>query len=631
MNSWKLDAVYTDESKSVVNYIYIKTDSDNLESLKRTGFFKIHLRKYVQDVSDNLIICKSNLNYSRYKKVMQICDCYCKSKDIDFFVSDELKRYIEEKEIYIDIRCKMGNEIKARDEKYLQKFQEYKEVVDSCLSRNLRERQMWDSFFMYIMKKSCNFSVPGSGKTASILGMYAYMRCKDSVDKIIVICPKNAFGSWIDEFNLCFDGKEKLNLFNIQLYKPKEKINALTYNSDNANMFLFNYESLSGNGIVDAVMRLIDNRTLLIYDEVHKVKSVDGKYAEKAIEVAKNANHVVAVTGTPIPNTYLDIYNFLHILFPSEYDDFFGFETKYLKKVEKKEDILMINQKISPFFCRTTKQQLNVPEPNKDIIIRLKANEDEDNLFSILKKKYHKNKLALMSRILQLESAPNLLLKMLKLKDFADIIDFDRSVNEIDYVDYSEDVKILIGNLKKSSKKQKCIDLVSGLVNDGKTVVVWCIFRDSIKSITDLLNKNGIKAKPIYGEVCLGDRLKLIGDFKNRKFQVLVTNPHTLAESVSLHTVCHDAVYFEYSYNLVHLLQSKDRIHRLGLKENQYTQYYFLMQEYNNNGMFYSMDEQIYERLQEKEKTMLEAIDSDSLELLHTDDEELELIFSELF
>ena len=46
---------------------------------------------------------------------------------------------------------------------------------------------------------------------------------------------------------------------------------------------------------------------------------------------------------------------------------------------------------------------------------------------------------------------------------------------------------------------------------------------------------------------------------------MLLTNPHTLAESVSLHSVCHDAVYFEYSYNLVHPLQSKDRIHRLGL------------------------------------------------------------------
>ena len=56
---------------------------------------------------------------------------------------------------------------------------------------------------------------------------------------------------------------------------------------------------------------------------------------------------------------------------------------------------------------------------------------------------------------------------------------------------------------------------------------------------------------------------------------MLVTNPQTLAESVSLHSVCHDAVYFEYSYNLVHLLQSKDRIHRLGLPDDQKTRYYY--------------------------------------------------------
>lgn len=31
------------------------------------------------------------------------------------------------------------------------------------------------------------------------------------------------------------------------------------------------------------------------------------------------------------------------------------------------------------------------------------------------------------------------------------------------------------------------------------------------------------------------------------KIQVLLTTPHTLAESVSLHSVCHDAIYFEYS------------------------------------------------------------------------------------
>ena len=64
---------------------------------------------------------------------------------------------------------------------------------------------------------------------------------------------------------------------------------------------------------------------------------------------------------------------------------------------------------------------------------------------------------------------------------------------------------------------------------------------------------------------------------KNKEIQVLITNPHTMAESVSLHKQCHDAVYFEYSFNLTHMLQSRDRINRLGLPEQQYTQYHYLL------------------------------------------------------
>lgn len=64
---------------------------------------------------------------------------------------------------------------------------------------------------------------------------------------------------------------------------------------------------------------------------------------------------------------------------------------------------------------------------------------------------------------------------------------------------------------------------------------------------------------------------------------ILITNPHTLAESVSLHKKCHDAIYLEYSFNLTHMIQSRDRIHRLGLLENQYTQYYYLMLSGNEN------------------------------------------------
>ena len=94
--------------------------------------------------------------------------------------------------------------------------------------------------------------------------------------------------------------------------------------------------------------------------------------------------------------------------------------------------------------------------------------------------------------------------------------------------------------------------------------------------------------------------------------------------------MCHDAVYFEYSYNLVHLLQSKDRIHRLGLPDNQKTRYYFMCEKFERDGRELSLDAVIYGRLKEKEQTMLNAIDRGCLEGGYLDDEDLRIIFERL-
>ncbi|GHU52478.1 hypothetical protein AGMMS49975_08350 [Clostridia bacterium] len=124
------------------------------------------------------------------------------------------------------------------------------------------------------------------------------------------------------------------------------------------------------------------------------------------------------------------------------------------------------------------------------------------------------------------------------------------------------------------------------------------------------------------------NRQQILAKFKGCEFTVLLTNPYTLAESVSLHGVFHDAVYYEYSYNLVHLLQFKDHIRRLGLLPEQYTPYYFLQNAYDADGNVCSLDEQIYLRLREKEQTTLNAIDNNVLESMPTSDEDLERIFA---
>ena len=303
------------------------------------------------------------------------------------------------------------------------------------------------------------------------------------------------------------------------------------------------------------------------------------------------------------------------------YDDFFNFTVPMLRNPGI-ADITNINHKIQPFFCRTTKDQLNVPKANEDILCVSEATPEENQLLHILRMKYRKNKLALLVRILQMESDPKLLLKSLDLSDFAYLLDDGVDTHEIDYADYSDEVKGLIESCDKTSKFNRCVELVTALIKENKPTIIWCIFVHSIQSLSQALEKRGIRTRCIYGEVLLEDRQQIISDFQNGKIQVLITNPHTLAESVSLHNVCHDAIYFEYSYNLVHLLQSKDRIHRLGLREGQYTQYFFHQVSYQTEHGVWSLGEKVYRRLKDKEKIMLDAIDNHILEVMPTSEED---------
>ncbi len=612
--------------------LILQVNTPDLDWLTSKIFFKSRLQHKIDRIENNTIFFNPELVYPDYIKINELLEKKIPALGYEYYSTERLKEYIKQRNLYIEKRASLGIELKTDAVRIEDKYIQFKEIVNNQFERTLREKQMRDAFFMYVMMRSCNFSVPGSGKTSSALAVYSVLKYKDLVDRVVMIGPKNAFGSWIDEFKACFGNKLQLNCFNIQDAKfinSESKRQALKYDSGNCNLFLFNYESI-GNYISE-IENLVSKRTLLVFDEVHKVKAIRGQRASFALEISKYAVYKIAMTGTPIPNSYMDLYNLLHILYNDEYNEYFGFDISYLRDPFP-TDMEIINDKIQPFFCRTTKKELNVPEANPDIIYRVQTNEKEKRIFDIVRKKYRNNKLALFIRILQLESNPRLLLEAIDLKDFSSVLDIDGDIDEIDFVDYAIEIQQLIQEIDITSKKQKCLDAVKQLVSEGKKVVVWCIFIDSINSIQRELTNLGIKSKYIMGEVELQDRLELINDFKSGKYDVLITNPHTLAESVSLHSVCHDAVYFEYSYNLVHLLQSKDRIHRLGLPDGQYTQYYYLQDFYKTDANEdFSMDEQVYLRLMHKEEVMIKAIENNELEPVYTPEEDLELIFKDLF
>ncbi len=91
---------------------------------------------------------------------------------------------------------------------------------------------------------------------------------------------------------------------------------------------------------------------------------------------------------------------------------------------------------------------------------------------------------------------------------------------------------------------------------------------------------------------------------------ILIANPQALGESVSLHYSCHTAIYFDRDFNCGKFIQSKDRIHRYGLKDVT-TNYYYLTYDV-------TVDWDINDRLTLKERRMNSLLERDEIPLFKT-------------
>lgn len=604
------------------------------DELRRNAKFKLRCRRYVAgNGPDGTLVLKTPGNDADFRTLVGRFSAVAEALGCTLDVDPALDARFNALRELAEEHYRAGNEIKRGDPKYGERLRVFADVVNRAMVRPLKERQVRDAFFLATMARAGNFSVPGSGKTATVLGAFAFLAEQGKVRRLMVVCPKNAFDSWRTEWHLCFGDVRPLACISTQdeTYKRLGRADRQRFirtSIGTYNLILVNYEAAPS--VADELAQVAAHDTMLVFDEVHRVKRVGGTQAQAALTIAQDAPYTLALTGTPLPNTYEDLYNFLHILYPHEYDAFFGFTRGELARADDEEQ-LAINKRIQPFYCRTTKDDLGVPPASPDRIIEVDADERTNRLLHVLRARYRRNKLTLMLRILQMENDPLDLLEDLDPEEFRWVLEEDEETGAVDVVDYSNEIVNMIRSTGMPQKRTRCVRLVRDVVRNGNPVIVWCIFRKSMDDLRHDLAAQDIDAHVICGDVILDDRTRVLDDFRAGRFPVLITNPHTLAESVSLHSVCHDAVYYEFSFNLVHLLQSRDRIHRLGLPPGQDTRYYYLCEEYAGREKPYSMDREIYDRLQMKEQTMLRAIDAELIETQPTTDEDLDAIFAGLF
>lgn len=534
--------------------------------------------------------------------------------------SNKFNQFVQQRQYYIKEQSQAGLTIKDGDPRWQHEFDNFKAVVSQEITRPLKPEQEKASFFMTIMKRAANFSVPGAGKTAMMYGTFAYLSSPrvNEVDKLLVVSPLNAFAAWRTEFEAVFGPKRKLHYLNMRDKKYNNNVGAIKHDWVQADVITINYESLQSK--LNIINDLLDSKTMLVFDEVHRVKGVGGQRAKAALSLSQTPHYRYVLTGTPIPNGFRDIYNFLHLMYPDEYSSFFAWDLTTLNNIDPED----VNKKLSPFFWRTNKKDLHVPKPDPDIIKEVEPSKNQQMLSQAIYETEN-GTLATFIRLLQASTNPELLATNINYKELglvdADSGVWDKQASTVEKENASSGDAYKKYDLAKveSPKFEMGIDLIDKLVSQGKKVLVWGMFVGTMQKITDTLNDMGIKTTLVYGATPKQDREGMINNFRTGDAQVLVSNPNTLGESISLHQTVHDAVYFEYNFNLTFMLQSRDRINRLGLPANQYTRYYYLMTKGDVAHMGF-IDSTVYKKLKDKEKIMLDAIDGQLLVPEYTDD-----------
>lgn len=524
-------------------------------------------------------------------------------------------------------------------------FRAFANTVSKAMPhRGLYPLQLLSAFHMGFAQNACNFSVPGAGKTSVVLAAFAYLNSLPPdhpkyVNKIIVVGPLSSFGPWEEEFRECFGRPARavrLSSGTPSGVRDRHLYSALGVD-ETAELILMSYQSVSR--ILDGLEHFLKrpgHNVLMVLDEAHRIKKTDeGVWAEAVLSLAPFCRSRIVLTGTPVPNGYQDLFNLFRFIWPNK--NITGYRIHQLAdmSVSRTDDrIQNLVKNIAPFFVRITKSQLGIPAATENPPISVVMGPRQREIYDFIEKSYmgffqqlsnpqqsvrDLFARARLIRLMQAATDPALLNSPIE-ENFGEM-----GAGPNLFVD---DAGIIekIKSYPKAEIPQKYVEgarLVREILsrNPSEKVVVWCSFVQTLFSFKDYLEKHGIPAKVLYGKTPIdGDedatevdtRESIIREFhrSDSSYRVIIANPMAVGESISLHRACHTAIYLERNFNAGTFLQSKDRIHRYGLKPGDSTNYYYAVSTS-------SIDETIHRRLLQKEQVMLGLIESQPIPLIN--------------
>ena len=530
--------------------------------------------------------------------------------------------------------------VKSNDACVTLDFKNFCKFCEKTLVIPLRDYQYKSAFLLSVGEGGFDFSVPGAGKTIITYAAYAYLKHSAKVENIFVIGPGSAYNAWYDEYHTCFGKTPEFE--NLALSTTKDcRLYLGASEQYHKEITFVNIEKIRMLWKEISAF-LSKKRTLLVMDEGHKIKNPNAASTEAALEISKQAASRIILTGTPMPNGYEDLYSLTEVLSP--FKPILPYRYSQLKSMTNNgatdTEKARIHEYLNPHYSRVSKKYLIAKGellPYETELVRCEMSEEQQELYDLINDfcgklsddidedfLLHLKKAALI-RKMQISANPSLLKKSI-------ISSMDELKEEyVEYADKEDSVINLLAKADKelsqqfaesrivkiismfergaieTNKNRKAAELAYGLVVEGKKVLVWDIFvknMDVLKSMIEA--KIGDSIELINGTVSVEERQQAIKRFREGDSMVLLANPATLAESISLHRVCQNAIYVNRNFNAAQFIQSKDRIHRINMPEGTKAHYYFIEN-------VDTIDTAISERLKVKEDRMLNILDADDI------------------
>lgn len=367
----------------------------------------------------------------------------------------------------------------------------------------------------------------GLGKTTSTI--IAALEC--GAKKVLIICPATLKINWKRE---------------IENYTDRSIFIAEGKNfSSESDFVISNYDIIKNfhdpKKKNDSLI-LSSNFDLVIVDEAHYIKNATAQRTKLINDIVKKTERLWLLTGTPMTSRPMDYFNLLSLVDSPVAKNWLAYAIRYCAGYQFKvgprkvwnvtgaSNLEELRDRTSGTILRRLKENvLDLPDKIiTPVYLKLKSKAYED-LMGEYYDWYDKNP----------EESKSLTVQFSKLTKVRQII--------------------------ADEKIQQTIEIAENIVEQGKKVIIFCNFTDSLNKIVEHFGKSAVK---LDGSMSQHERQYSVDQFQeNDKIKVFVGNIKASGTGITL-TAGEAAIFNDLSFLPSDHAQAEDRSYRYGQKNN---------------------------------------------------------------